>query len=166
MVPSWSWTPGLKQFFFICILLFSHLLMCIHCLGHLPIPHLQRESVPPSCSPISLKKKHVRLKKKIALLLSWNKASYTERFLALLPCTCILQPTLAHLCQTSSLLPGPLPIVASSSLRWLYSLLYSEHINHIQVLGFLPSPIPPVHILPLVCDPCPIILLHFFGGCL
>jgi hypothetical protein len=52
---------------------------------------------------------------------------------------------LVHLCQTSSLLPGPLAIVASASLRWLYSLLYSEHINHIQVLGFLPFPIPPVY---------------------
>jgi hypothetical protein len=71
-------------------------------------------------------------------LLLWVKDSYTERFLALLPCTCELQPTLVHLCQTSSLLPGPLPIVASASLRLLYSLLYSEHINHIQVLGFLP----------------------------
>jgi hypothetical protein len=55
----------------------------------------------------------------------------------LLPCTSVLQPTLVHLCQTSSLLPGPLPIVASASLRLLYSLLNSEHINHIQVLGFL-----------------------------
>jgi hypothetical protein len=30
--------------------------------------------------------------------------------------------------------------VASASLRLLYVLLYSEHINHIQVLGFLPFP--------------------------
>jgi hypothetical protein len=30
--------------------------------------------------------------------------------------------------------------VASASLRLLYSLLYSKHINHIQVLGFLPFP--------------------------
>jgi hypothetical protein len=79
-------------------------------------------------------------KKDIAFLLVWDKDSYTERFLALFPCTCVLQPTLVHLCQTSSLLPGPLPIVASSSLRLLYSLLYSGHINHIQVLGFLPFP--------------------------
>jgi hypothetical protein len=35
-------------------------------------------------------------------------------------------------------------------------LLYSEHISHIQVLVTFPFPIPPVHILPLVCDPCPI----------
>jgi hypothetical protein len=49
-------------------------------------------------------------------------------------------------------LPSPHPIVASGSLRLLYLLIYSEHNNHIQVLGF-----------PLVCNPCPIILLHFFG---
>jgi hypothetical protein len=47
---------------------------------------------------------------------------------------------LVHLYQTSSLLPGPLPIVVSASLRLLYSLLYSEHIKYFQVLGFLPFP--------------------------
>jgi hypothetical protein len=56
------------------------------------------------------------------------------------PCTCVLTPTMVHLYQTSSLLPGLLPIVASASLRLLYSLLYREHINHTQVLGFLPLP--------------------------
>jgi hypothetical protein len=55
-------------------------------------------------------------------------------------CICVLQTTLVHLCQTSSLLPSPLPTVASASLRLLYSLLYNEHINYIQVLGFLPFP--------------------------
>jgi hypothetical protein len=47
---------------------------------------------------------------------------------------------LVHLYQASSLLPSPLPTVASVSLRLLYSLLYSGHINHFQVLGFLPFP--------------------------
>jgi hypothetical protein len=41
-------------------------------------------------------------------------------------------------------------------------LLYSEHVNHIQVLVSFPFPIPFMHILPLVCDPRPIILLHLF----
>jgi hypothetical protein len=50
----------------------------------------------------------------------------------------LLQPTLIHLYQTPLLLSGPFPIVASASLRLIYSLLYREHINHIQVLGFLP----------------------------
>jgi hypothetical protein len=34
--------------------------------------------------------------KDIAFLLVWDKDSYTERFLALLPCTCVLQPTSVH----------------------------------------------------------------------
>jgi hypothetical protein len=46
---------------------------------------------------------------------------------------------LVHLCQTSSLLPGHLPIVASASLRLLYSLLYSGHINHIKFWVSFPS---------------------------
>jgi hypothetical protein len=70
-------------------------------------------------------------------LLVWDKDSYTERFLALLPCTSVLQPELIHPYLTSSLLPGHLPIVASDSLRLLYSLHYSGHIKHFQVLGFL-----------------------------
>jgi hypothetical protein len=69
---------------------------------------------------------------------------------------------LVHLYLTSSLLPGPLPTVASASLRLLYSLLYSGYINHIKVLGFLHFPIPPVCNLLLACDTCPIILLHLF----
>jgi hypothetical protein len=79
-------------------------------------------------------------KKDIVFLLVWDKDSYTERFLALPPCTCILQSTLTHLYQTSSLLLGHIPIVASVTLRLLYSLLCSGHINLIQVLGFLPFP--------------------------
>jgi hypothetical protein len=59
-------------------------------------------------------------KKDIAFLLVWDKDSCTESFLALLPCTCVLQPTLIHLYQTSSLFPSHLPIVTSASLRLLY----------------------------------------------
>jgi hypothetical protein len=53
-----------------------------------------------------------------------------------------------HLCITtwigSSLpdlftTPIPLPIVAFASLRLIYFLWYSEHINHTQLLDFLPS---------------------------
>jgi hypothetical protein len=73
-------------------------------------------------------------------LLDWDKGNYTKRFLSLLPCMCILQPTLVHVYQISSLLPNPLPILASASLGLLYFLFYSEHIKHIQVLGFLPFP--------------------------
>jgi hypothetical protein len=73
-----------------------------------------------------------------------------QRFLALLPCTCVLQPELVHCYQTSSLLPCHLPIVTSASLRLLYSLLYSGHIKHFQVLGFLPFPYFSCAHLPLV----------------
>jgi hypothetical protein len=55
----------------------------------------------------------------------------------LLPCTCVLQPELVPLYQTSSLLPGHLPIMTSVSLWLLYYLLYTGHIKHFQVLGFL-----------------------------
>jgi hypothetical protein len=44
---------------------------------------------------------------------------------------------LVHFYPSCSLLPGPLPIAASANLRLFYSLLNREHINHIQVLGFL-----------------------------
>jgi hypothetical protein len=80
----------------------------------------------------------------------------------LLPWTCVFQPELVHLYQTSSLLPSHLPIVASVSLRLFYSFLYNGHIKHFQILGFWPFPIVLVRIPPLVCDPCPIILLHLF----
>jgi hypothetical protein len=56
-------------------------------------------------------------KKGIAFLLLLGRDSCAEIFLALLPCTCVLQPALVHLCQTSSLLCGPIFIVASASLR-------------------------------------------------
>jgi hypothetical protein len=62
-------------------------------------------------------------RKNIVFLLVWGKDSYTERVLALLPSTCVLQPTWVHLYQVSSLLPHSLPIVALSSVRLLYSLL-------------------------------------------
>jgi hypothetical protein len=98
--------------------------------------------------------------KNIVFLLVRDKDSYTERFLVSLLCICVPQPILVHLYQTSSLLPSPLHIVASANLRLLYLLLHSEHVNHIQVLGFLPFPIPRLQTLLSVCDPCPITLLY------
>jgi hypothetical protein len=102
---------------------------------------------PPPCRTCStllfsnfVEEKTYKVKRKTAFLLVWDEGSYTWRFLALFPCTCVLQPKLVHLYQTSSLLSSPLPIVVSASLRVLCSFLYSEHINHIQVFGFLPFP--------------------------
>jgi hypothetical protein len=101
-------------------------------------------------------------KKDIAFFLVWDKESYTQRFLALLPCTSVLQPELIYLYVTSSLLVSHLPILTSVILQLLYYLLCSGHIKHFQVLGFLPFPNPPVCVLPLAWDPCLLILLHLF----
>jgi hypothetical protein len=108
--------------------------MCIHYL--LPAPNLFQPLVLWFFWTNSIKDN----KKNMAFLLVWDKDSYTGRFFVLFPCICVLQPKLVHLNQTSSLLLSPLPIVASASLRLLYSFLYSEDINHIQVLGFFPFP--------------------------
>jgi hypothetical protein len=53
-------------------------------------------------------------------LLVWHKDSYTEKLLALFPCTCILQPKLVHLYQISSLLPGHLPTVTSVQSNFIH----------------------------------------------
>jgi hypothetical protein len=110
-------------FFLSFILSFLHYLHVYTLFAPLPA-----YSQPPTL--VLLKKRH---KKDIAFLLLWDKDSYTERFL-------VLQTTLVQYFQTSLLLLGPLPIVASASLNLPYLLLYSEHINHIEVLGFLPFP--------------------------
>jgi hypothetical protein len=52
-----------------------------------------------------------------------------ERFLALLPCTCVLKPIFGHFYKTSLLLLGPLFIVASAYLKLLYLLLNREHFH-------------------------------------
>jgi hypothetical protein len=119
--------------------------MCIHWLlcpypNNAPVPTFKQNLFHPLILLFCWRENIGDNKKDIALLLVWDKDSYTERLLVLLPCICVLQPTLVHLYQTSSLFLGPLPIVVSASLRLLYSLLYSDHINHIQVLGFLPFP--------------------------
>jgi hypothetical protein len=110
----------------------------MHCLRHLPfLPqchhslHFWAEPVLRFCRRKNIKDN----KKNMAILLVWDKASYTERFLALLSCTCVLHPTLVHLCQTSLLLPIPLPLVASAPLQW-------AHQPH--------CPIPSMHVLPLM----------------
>jgi hypothetical protein len=144
-------TTYLSKTSFFNFIIFTSTHMCIDCLVHkqwtkhifpsVP-PHCFWEEpvVPPSYSLIFWRENIRDNNKDIEFLLVWDKDIYTERFLALLPCTCILQPRLVYLYQTSSLLSGPLPIVVSASLRLLYLLLYSEHINHIEVLGFLPFP--------------------------
>jgi hypothetical protein len=114
------------QFYF----LNSFIHMCIHCLGHfspatpcpLPLPptspRFQVEPVLPF-SPILLKTGHKQQERQ-SVFASWDKDSYTERFLALLPCVSVLQPKLIHLYLTFSLVPNPFPILTSVALRFLY----------------------------------------------
>jgi hypothetical protein len=94
-------------------------------------------------------------------LLVWDKGSYTERFLALLPWTCELQSTLVH------------------SARSLHYFLFPSHSGLCQFKITLFIPLQCIHqahssfrfpslflFIPctfsLVCDPCPVILLHLF----
>jgi hypothetical protein len=109
----------------------SLIYMCIHCLGHFSPCTLLPPFTPLSlwhtgriCScpllQFCLREDINNNKKHIAFLLVWDKYSHTERFLALLPYTCVLQPELNHLSQTSSLLPGHLPILTSVIFRLLY----------------------------------------------
>jgi hypothetical protein len=129
------------------MLLFLHLLTCLHFLGHPPtsVQNLFCLLVLQFCWRENIEDN----KKSRAILLVWDKDSYTERYLVLLPCTSVLQPTLVHLYQTSPLLPSHLPIVASASLKLLYLLLYSEYINHIPVFCFLPFLYPSHALSPL-----------------
>jgi hypothetical protein len=74
----------------------------------------------------------------MVFLLVWDKDSYTGSLLMWFPCIYVLKPQFVHLYQTSSLLPSLLLMVATGSLRFLYSFLCSGHINLIQLFGFLP----------------------------
>jgi hypothetical protein len=157
---------------FIYLCFYSFILICIHCLNHFsplvlpppspPTPLTSRQNLFCSLLQLCWREDISNNKKDIEFLLVWDKDSYKERFLTLLPSKSVLQPKLIHLYLTSSLLPGHLPIVTSDILRLLYWLLNSGHIKHFQVLGFLLFPIPPVCVLHLACVPCPIILLHLF----
>jgi hypothetical protein len=115
--------------------------MCIYYLCHYPPHHFWAKPILVHFFSDFVEEKNIKDNKKdIPLLLVGDKDSDTERFLALLPCTCLLQSTLVHLYQTSSLLPGHLPKVFSANLRLFYLVLNREHINHIQVLDFLSFP--------------------------
>jgi hypothetical protein len=96
---------GIK-IFLLFIFYYSFIHRCVYCLGHfspLPpsptfsplLPHFQAEPVLP-LSIILLKRRH-KHNKEDSIFVSWVKHSYTERFLALLSCTNVLQPKLIHL---------------------------------------------------------------------
>jgi hypothetical protein len=80
-----------KSFYFI---VFTFACMCIHCLCHLPFPlaHSPTASRQNPICPLVLRfcwRESKDDKDKMCLPI-WNKDSYTERFLALLPWTCVL----------------------------------------------------------------------------
>jgi hypothetical protein len=77
------------------------------------------------------RRKNIKYKRNMAFLLVWHKNIYTGRFLMFFPCIYVLKPKLVHLYHSSSLLPSPLPIMASVRLILLYSFLHSKHINYI-----------------------------------
>jgi hypothetical protein len=129
----------LSHFFLFCfyfylfiyiILTFIH--MCIHCLVYSPPcstpPNFQQNLFCLLVLQLCWRE-NIRQQGRHSVFASWDKDSYTEKLLALLPCTCVLKPTLVHLYQTSSLLPGHLPIVVPAGLRLLYLLAYSRHIT-------------------------------------
>jgi hypothetical protein len=165
-VIKWEFQICWKACFFFFGLL-THLFICAYIVWAIfppcPLPspsspHCQAEPVLPSYS-ILLKRRHNQ-QERHSVFASWDKGSYIERFLALLPCTSVLQPELIlHDLFTTSQSPSHSDLCR---FKVTISLLYSGDIKHFQVLGFLPFPIPPVCALLLACDPSPIILLHLF----
>jgi hypothetical protein len=63
----------------------------------------------------------------ISVFASWDKDSYTERFLALLPWTNVLQPKLIHLYLTFSPVLDPLPILTPVTLGFCIAPLQWGH---------------------------------------
>jgi hypothetical protein len=95
--------------------------MCIHCLCHLPLlplkPPVSRQNL---FHPLVLwfcwRETIGDKKEDILFLLVWDKDSYTERFLVLLPCTCELHGS--SLSDLFVIFCTPC-IVVSASLRLL-----------------------------------------------
>jgi hypothetical protein len=70
---------------------------------------------------------------------------YYNGNLHVLPYTCVWQPTLAHLYQTSSLFPGPLPIVAQATTRLVPCSATVTTSNTFKVYFSFPFP-SPIHV--------------------
>jgi hypothetical protein len=126
LVLSKLWYGAFQSLIFF-FTVYSFICMCIHSLGHLssllpppPAPLASRKNLFCPLLQFCWQENITDNKKNVAFLLAWDKDSYTDRFLALLPCTSVLQPELAHLYLTSSLLPSHLPILIFASLRLLH----------------------------------------------
>jgi hypothetical protein len=119
-----------EHFILFIFIFFSFLYSYVHTLIGPFLPsatHLLASTLKPSCfqaeavlssSPILLKRRHKQEERQTSFA-SWDKDSYTERFLALLPYTNVLQRKLIHLYLTFSLVPDHLPILTSVTLRFL-----------------------------------------------
>jgi hypothetical protein len=94
---AWLLNQRLLISFFVFPFLYSFIHMCIHCLGHYsllpPTPSLSTPLPSRTCSALfSNFVEDINSNKKQRIFASWDKDSYTERFLALLSCTSVLQP--------------------------------------------------------------------------
>jgi hypothetical protein len=67
----------------------------------------------------------------------------TGSFLVTFSCIYVLEPKLVYLLLFSSFYLSPFSMVVSASFS-IYSFLYREYINHIQVLSFLLLPYPSI----------------------
>jgi hypothetical protein len=126
--------------FFSFLLLFYHFYIYLHVYTSPSPPNSPTSGLNLFC-PLILRycwrERIIDNKKDMSFLLVWEKDSHTERFLTLLPDTCVLQ----HF--HNFLIPFP-----------LYALIYREHINHIQLIGFLTFPYfsnacSPLHVWPM-----------------
>jgi hypothetical protein len=108
-------------FLFYCLFIYSYVHTLFRPSFHCPLyPSLLSRTCSALFSKFFSREVISNNRKDIAFLITWYKFSYTERFLTLLPCMCVLQPKLVHLYLTPSLLPSHLLIVTSVSLRLLY----------------------------------------------
>jgi hypothetical protein len=124
-------------------LLFIHIFICAYivwtishsCLPHLPqIPLASRQNMFCPLLQFFWREDISNNKKDIVFLLVWVKVSNSERFLALLPCTFVLQPKLVHLYRPLHYLPSwspshgglcQLKITLFTLLQWAHQTLSS-----------------------------------------
>jgi hypothetical protein len=127
--------------------IFPFTYMCTQYLDHIhprtPFPHLltlpliqipQTGPVLPSYSLILLKKKKKRH------LCLFKVSIYTRSFFVTFPCIYVFEPELVHLLYFSPFYLSLLLMMISTSLKFPYSFMYTEYINHIHLLNFLLLP--------------------------
>jgi hypothetical protein len=91
-------TPFLFLFFSFFYFIFFYIYLHVYTLFGPPLPSPPQNLFCPLVYWFCWRENIRDNKKDIAFLLVWGKDNSTGRFLALLPLTCVLQPTLVHLC--------------------------------------------------------------------